>query len=88
MSTVGQKRARDKFNHKYLWHHRLDHIGEDRINKLEKNGILGSLNPELYPACEPCLRGNMVKLPFVEYGERATELLVLVQIDVCGPFDV
>ena len=30
----------------------------------------------------------MAKLPFVGHGERATELLVLVHTDVCGPFDV
>ena len=36
MSVVGQKRFRDEINQKYLWHHRLSHIGEDRINKLKK----------------------------------------------------
>ena len=30
----------------------------------------------------------MAKLPFVEHGKRATELLALVHTDVCGPFDV
>ena len=30
----------------------------------------------------------MTKLPFVRYGEKATELLILVHIDVCRPFDV
>ena len=30
----------------------------------------------------------MAKLPFVGYGERATELLALVHTDVYGPFDV
>ena len=52
MSAVGQKRFRDEINQKYLWHHRLGHIGEDRINKLKKNEILGSPNPESYLACE------------------------------------
>ena len=88
VSTVGQKRSRDEINQKYLWHHRLDHIGEDRINKLKKNEILGSLNPELYLACKSCLREKMTKLPFAGHGERATELLVLVHIDVCGSFNV
>ena len=39
VSTVGQKRSRDEFNHKYLWHHRRGHIGEDRTNRLKKDGI-------------------------------------------------
>ena len=30
----------------------------------------------------------MIKLSFVEYKERATELLILVHTDVCGTFDV
>ena len=63
-------------------------IGEDRINRLEKDGILGSLKPEPYPACESCLRGKMVKLPFVGHEERVIELLALIHTDVCGPFDV
>ena len=63
-----------------MWHHRLNHIGEDRINKLEKDEILGSLNLESYPACESCLQKKMTKLSFVGHGERAT--------DVCRSFDV
>ena len=30
----------------------------------------------------------MTKLSFVGHEERATDLLVLVHTDVCGPFDV
>ena len=82
------KISRDKINQKYLWHQRLGHIREDRINRLEKDGIFGSLNPEPYLACESCLQEKMVKLPFVGYGERATELLALVHTDVSGLFDV
>ena len=82
MSTVGQKRFRDEINQKYLCHHRLGHIEEDRINRLKKDEILGSLHLESYPACESCLREKMAKLSFVEYWKRATELLALVHTDV------
>ena len=88
MSTVGQKRSKDKINQKYLWHHRLGHIGEDRINKLKKNEILGSLHPESYPACESYLRGKIAKLPFVGHEKRVIESLALIHTDVYGPFDV
>ena len=71
-----------------MWHHRLGYIGENRINKLKKDEIFGSLNLESYSAYESCLRRKMAKLPFVRYGERATELLVLVHTDVCGLFDI
>ena len=88
VSAVGQKRSKDEINQKYLWHHRLGHIGEDRINKLEKDAILGSLNPESYLACKSCLREKMAKLSFVGHGERTTELLILVHNDMYGPFDI
>ena len=61
---------------------------EDRVNKLEKSGLLSSLTFESYPVGESCLQGKMIKLPFVGHGERATDLLALVHTDVCGPFDV
>ena len=88
MSTVGQKRSRDEINQKYLWYHRLGHIRENKINRLKKDEILGSLNLESYPAYEFCLRRKIAKLSFVGHGERAIELLVLVHTDVCEPFDV
>ena len=88
MSVIGQKRSRDKINQKYLWHHRLGHIEEERINKLKKDGIFGSFDSESYPACESYLRKKITKLPFVRHEERAIELLILVHIDVCRSFDV
>ena len=71
-----------------MWHHKLGHIREDRLNKLKKDGISDSLHLESYPACKSCLREKIVKLSFVGYGERAIELLALVHTDMCGPFDV
>ena len=85
---MNAKRPRDSPNDRYLWHLRLGHIAEDRINKLEKNGLLSPLTFESYPTCESCLQGKMTKLPFVGHGERATDLLALVHTDVCSPFDV
>ena len=55
---------------------------------MKKDGIFSSLNPESYPAYESCLREKMAKLPIIRYGERAIELLTLIHINVCGPFDV
>ena len=51
-SIVGQKRLRDEINQKYLWHHRLGHIREDKINKLKKDGIFGSFDSKSYPVYE------------------------------------
>ena len=88
INTIGIKRPRDSLNDKYLWHLRLGHIVEDRVNKLEKSGLLSPLTFESYPVCESCFQGKMTKLPFVAHGKRATDLLALVHMDVCGPFDV
>ena len=73
VNAIGHKHPRDDLNEKYMWHLKLGHIGEDRINKLERDGILDLVNSESYPPCESCLQGKMTKLPFVGYGERATE---------------
>ena len=88
VSTVGQKRSKNKINQKYLWHYRLDHIKEDRINKLKKDRIFGSLHSESYPACVYYFQEKMSKLPFIGHRERVTELLISIHTDVCGPFDM
>ena len=52
MNAIGSKRLKDRISQKYLWHLRLGHIGEDRLNKLEKDGLLGPLTFESYLICE------------------------------------
>ena len=88
MNTIGSKRPRDRISQKYLWHLRLGHIREDRLNKLKKDGLLGPLSFESYLVYELCLQEKMIKIPFVRQGERVTEILALVYTDVCGPFYV
>ncbi len=53
-----------------LWHCRLGHIGENRIFRLHKDGLLDSFDLESFETCESCLKGNMTKAPFTEKGER------------------
>ena len=67
----------------YLWPCRLGHIDVKRMKKLHANGLLESLG-----ACEPCLMGKMTKTPFSGTMERATDLLEIIHIDVCGPMSV
>ena len=69
----------------YLWHYRLGHINKNRINRLTQEGILKVSDCESLPTYEFCFLGKMTKSPFTEKGERATEHLDLVHIDVCGP---
>ena len=69
VNTIGSNRSKNEINLKYLWHLRLGHIEEDRINKLEKHELLGSLTFESYLICEFCLQGKMAKLSFVGHRE-------------------
>ena len=83
------KRKRDnQVNKTYLWHCRLGHIGEKRINKLHKEGYLDNYDYESYETCESCLKGKMTKSPFIGSGERASELLGLIHTDVCRPMKI
>ena len=58
-------------------------IGIKRMNKLHADGLLESLG-----ACKPCLMGKMTKTPFSGTMERATDLLEIIDTDVCGPMIV
>ena len=69
----------------FLWHCRLGHINEKRIQKLHSDGLLNSFDYESYETCESCLLGKMTKAPFTGHSERAIDLLGLIHTDVCGP---
>ena len=88
MSTVGSERSSDEINPKYMWNLRLDHEGEERINRLETDGPLDSMIIESYPVCESYLQRKMTKPSFVGHRDRTTKTLVLVHTGVCGTFDV
>ncbi|MBE2321141.1 GAG-pre-integrase domain-containing protein, partial [Solirubrobacter sp. CPCC 204708] len=81
------KRPQDEKDSTYVWHLRLGHISEERINKLGKDGQLGSYALVPLPTCEPCLMGKMTKSPFTGHSERAGDILGLIHSDVCGPLN-
>ena len=72
----------------YLWHLRLGHINLNKINRLEKDGLLRELIDGTLPVCESCLEGKTTKRHFSVKGQRVTQLLELVYSDVCGPLSV
>ena len=82
---VSNKRKRDDVNNTLLWHCRLGHISETRINKLYKENFFDPYDYESLGTCESCLMGKMTKTPFSGHGERTKELLGLIHTDVCGP---
>ena len=82
------KRKDSSFNSTYPWHISLSHINLNRIQRLVRDGPLGSLVLEPLPTCESCLEGKMTKRQFFATGQRAKELLELVHTDVCGPINI
>ena len=88
LSAIRSKSSRNEINLKYIWHLKLSHIVEERINKLMKDGLLDSFSDESFSVCESYLQKKMIKLFFVGHKKRTTEVLTLVHTNVCDPFDV
>ncbi|GJU15468.1 retrotransposon protein, putative, ty1-copia subclass [Tanacetum coccineum] len=51
---------------------------QTRMQKLQREGLLESINDESYEKCESCISGKMTKKPFNNNIERATDLLVVM----------
>ena len=58
------------------------------MKKLHADGSLDSLDFESVETCGPCLMGKMTKTPFSGMMERASDLLEMIHVDVCGPMSV
>ncbi|GJR48932.1 retrotransposon protein, putative, ty1-copia subclass [Tanacetum coccineum] len=81
--SINKKRKLD-LNSSYLWHCRLAHIGKTRMQKLQREGLLESINDGSYDKCESCISGKMTKKPFNNNIERATDLLGLELCPLIG----
>jgi hypothetical protein len=69
------------------WHARMGHIGQDRMTRLTREGLLSPLTKVNLPTCEHCLAGKSTRKPFGK-GIRATVPLELIHSDVCGLMNV
>ncbi|GJW22642.1 retrotransposon protein, putative, ty1-copia subclass [Tanacetum coccineum] len=65
-----------------LWHCRLGHISKKRIEKLQHDGLLNSIDIESLGKCVSCLSGKMARKPYSHQVERAKDLLGLIHTDV------
>jgi hypothetical protein len=84
--NINAKRARlNDLNPTFIWHYRLGHINEKRIERLHKDGLLNSFDFESFDTCKSCLLEKMTKAPFTGQSESTSDLLGLVHTDVCGP---
>ncbi|XP_020112140.1 uncharacterized protein LOC109726761 [Ananas comosus] len=69
------------------WHARLGHIGQEKMARLARECLLGSLAKLSLPPCESCLAGKACRKPFGK-ACRATHPLELVHSDICRPMNV
>ncbi|GJZ16539.1 retrotransposon protein, putative, ty1-copia subclass [Tanacetum coccineum] len=83
--TVSNKRAKHNFDSTFLWHCHLAYISKKRIENLQHDGLLKLTDKESFDKCVSCLSGKMKRKPFPHRIERATDLLGIIHIDVCGP---
>nr|GEW68240.1 hypothetical protein [Tanacetum cinerariifolium] len=86
MYAVSNKRAKIDLESALLWHCRLGHISKKRIEKLQHDGLLNSIDLRAFEKCVPCMSRMMARKPYTYQVERAKELLGLIHTDVCGPF--
>jgi hypothetical protein len=84
--NINVKWARlNDLNPTFIWHCRLGHINEKRIERLHKDSLLSSFDFESFDTCESYLLRKMTKAYFTGQSESASDLLGLVHTDVCGP---
>nr|GEU45119.1 putative RNA-directed DNA polymerase, eukaryota, reverse transcriptase zinc-binding domain protein [Tanacetum cinerariifolium] len=83
-SATIARRTKLNLNSTYLWHYRLAHISKKRIEKLQQEGILRSIDDESFDQHVSCLSGKMTRKSFSHRPKRATGLLRIIHTDVCG----
>nr|GEX11808.1 hypothetical protein [Tanacetum cinerariifolium] len=88
MYAITDKRAKINLDSSLLWHCRLGHISKKRIEKLQHEGLLNSIDIESLGKCVSCMSGKMARKPYSHQVEMAKDLLGLIHTDVCGPFKI
>ncbi|KAL0394829.1 UNVERIFIED_CONTAM: Retrovirus-related Pol polyprotein from transposon TNT 1-94 [Sesamum latifolium] len=64
--TAQHKRKVDNHKTAQIWQARLGHISKDRIKRLVDSKNLEIDDLDQIPTCESCLRGKMIKKPFID----------------------
>ncbi|GJV83657.1 retrotransposon protein, putative, ty1-copia subclass [Tanacetum coccineum] len=86
--AISNKRAKINLDSSLLWHCRLGYISKKRIEKLQHDGLLNSIDIESLGKCVSCMSGKIARKPYSHQVERAKDLLGLIHTDVCGPFRI
>jgi Integrase core domain/GAG-pre-integrase domain len=70
-----------------VWHMRLDHIGQQKMDRLAKKDLLGHLERVSLPACENFLKEKMERKSFGT-GTRSEFSMQLIHSDIYRPMNV
>ncbi|GKB90637.1 retrotransposon protein, putative, ty1-copia subclass [Tanacetum coccineum] len=79
--TCSNKKTKHNLDSTFLWHYRLGHINKKRIEKLQHDGLLESIDDESFDTCVSCISGKMARKPFTHASERADDLLGIIHSD-------
>ena len=72
-----------------LWHEQLGHPGVDSTKAVLGGGYGSGItwNQKCrHTKCIACILGKVLQAPYSHHGHRASELLALIHVDICGPF--
>ncbi|RVW25195.1 Retrovirus-related Pol polyprotein from transposon TNT 1-94 [Vitis vinifera] len=84
-SNYGIKRKLMNENSSMLWHKRLGHISNQRIQRLVSDGILDPLAFSDFQVCIECIKGKQTNMK-KKNANRCSDVLELIHTDICGPF--
>ncbi|RVW13581.1 Retrovirus-related Pol polyprotein from transposon TNT 1-94 [Vitis vinifera] len=84
-SNYGIKRKLMNENSSMLWHKRLGHISNQRIQRLVSDGILDPLDFSDFQVCIECIKGKQTNMK-KKNANRCSDVLELIHTDICGPF--
>ncbi|KAL6311270.1 hypothetical protein AAG906_016241 [Vitis piasezkii] len=84
-SNYGIKRKLMNENSSMLWHKRLGHISNQRIQRLVSDGILDPLDFSDFQVCIECIKGKQTNIK-KKNANRCSDVLELIHTDICGPF--
>ena len=79
--------SRNTCDNLIIWHARIGHIGQEIMNRLVRETLLGQFSKIDMPTCEYCLAGKTTRKPF-EKGTRVEIPLQLIHFDICDPMSV
>ena len=77
------KRSLTKDRSSLLWHKRLGHISNERVNRLIKDDILPHLDFSDLGTCVDCIRGKLTKTKKIG-ATRSSDLLEIIYTDISG----